>query len=131
MNIGEAVRKCYYKSFNATGCAERDEFWLFFVFKIAGVLACAFAGSLFANIIGAREFMAYFMLTLIGIFYLTTIPATICVTIRRLHDTGKSGFYILFGLIPYLGSLIIYILALQRSEPTSAYRVKEEDDEDF
>jgi uncharacterized membrane protein YhaH (DUF805 family) len=39
------------------------------------------------------------------------------VTIRRLHDTGRSGWWILIRLVPYIGGLVIFIFTLMDSEP--------------
>ena len=48
-----------------------------------------------------------------SIYYLITLIPGLAVTIRRLHDTGMSGWYILITLIPYIGILILLIFMLQ------------------
>ena len=50
-----------------------------------------------------------------GLFFLSTIVPTIAVTIRRLHDTGNSGYLYLLNLIPYIGGIIVLILCIARS----------------
>ena len=51
---------------------------------------------------------------LINIFFI--IP-TITVSVRRLHDVGRSGFYFLLNLIPFIGTLILLYFYLQDSYP--------------
>lgn len=57
----------------------------------------------------------------IGIFYLLYVlfsfVPSLSLTIRRLHDVGKSGWWILIGLIPLLGILIFFLFAIRDSEP--------------
>ena len=38
---------------------------------------------------------------------LALIPAMLCVTIRRMHDIGKSGWWLLISFIPLIGGLIL------------------------
>ena len=40
----------------------------------------------------------------------------LAVTVRRLHDTGKSGWLYLLALIPYIGSLIIFIFTVIKGD---------------
>ena len=41
----------------------------------------------------------------------------IAVAVRRLHDTGRSGFYILFSFIPFIGGIILIIFLVDDSQP--------------
>ena len=41
----------------------------------------------------------------------------LAVTIRRLHDTGKSGWFIFIGLIPVIGSIWLLVLMFTNSQP--------------
>jgi uncharacterized membrane protein YhaH (DUF805 family) len=47
---------------------------------------------------------------------LITLP-TITLYIRRLHDTGRSGYYLLVGLIPIIGCIVLLVYFLMDSEP--------------
>lgn len=51
------------------------------------------------------------------IWYIATIIPSLSVIIRRLHDTGKSGWYCLFNLIPFVGQIIIIVFMCQDSQP--------------
>ena len=50
------------------------------------------------------------------------LPASICVTVRRLHDQDKSGFFYFIGIIPYVGGLILlFICAMDGSRGKNKY----------
>lgn len=51
------------------------------------------------------------------IWVLAAIIPAIAVTVRRLHDTGRSGWLILLGLIPLVGGIILLIFCCQDSQP--------------
>lgn len=83
---------------NFTGRARRKEFWFFaltqFIILIIAQILDAILGS---------EFLFY-VLTVLALF----IPA-LAVSIRRLHDIGKSGWWYLIGLVPLIGFILLII----------------------
>lgn len=56
------------------------------------------------------------------IFYLCILPASICSTVRRLHDIGKPGTYFFVNFIPYVGSVILLYFLVQPTKEDSPYR---------
>jgi len=98
---------------NFSGRAQRKEYWYFNLLSliIAGVLGVVDAAmgnpAVTENGIGP-----------IGMIYilLTMLPA-IAVTVRRLHDISRSGWWILIGLIPLIGIIVLIIFAAQDSDP--------------
>ena len=52
---------------------------------------------------------------LIALLYLTLVGLGLC--IRRLHDTGRSGWWLLIGLVPYIGAIILIIFCCLDSQP--------------
>lgn len=82
-----------------TGRARRKEYWMFvlFYFLIAIALGIVdmFIGS--SGILG-------------GIFALAMLPPGLGVSIRRLHDSGRSGWWVLIALIPLIGTIILIVL---------------------
>ena len=56
------------------------------------------------------------------IFNLCILPASICVTVRRLHDIGKPGTYYFIGLIPYIGGAILLYFLVKPTKEDSPYR---------
>ena len=66
--------------------------------------------------------------TFLGMVYLlANLVPGLAVTIRRLHDTGKSGFWIFIGLIPLIGKIILLIMLCQDSEKGKSIRAEPED----
>lgn len=101
MNFSEAVKTCYAKYATFSGRASRSEYWWFYLFFILVIFALASLISI-SEIFG----MIY------GLFILFSFIPTIAVGVRRLHDTDKSGWWILIGLVPFVGLLLIYFLAI-------------------
>ena len=54
-----------------------------------------------------------------GIYALVMILPSLAVAARRLHDIGKSGWFLLLGLIPVVGGLILLYFMVQPSKPES------------
>ena len=57
-----------------------------------------------------------------GIFWLATLLPSLAVGARRLHDTGRSGWWLLIGLIPLIGAIVLIVFFVLDSQPgTNAY----------
>ena len=52
-----------------------------------------------------------------GLFVLATLIPTIAVLVRRLHDTDRSGWWVLINFIPLIGSLVLLVFAVLDSQP--------------
>ena len=93
MNFTESLNTCLKKYFVFKGRASRSEYWWFQLI----VSPSYFISTILENEIG------YFFL---GITLFTLIPA-ISAGVRRLHDTNKSGFFLLISFIPFIGGLVL------------------------
>jgi uncharacterized membrane protein YhaH (DUF805 family) len=100
MDFQEAVRVCFAKYVDFEGEASRSEFWWFFLFT--GVVS--FALALVSN-------------KLSGLFSLAVLVPLIAVTVRRLHDTNRSGWWMLICFLPVVGWLILAFLLVQEGDP--------------
>jgi len=103
MNFADAVKSVLtlnYANFN--GRASRSEFWWYVLFVIIVVVVLALVDNLiFVHIIGSP---------ILGpLFSLATIIPGIAVSVRRLHDKDKSGWFILLSLIPLIGAIILLV----------------------
>ncbi|WP_243398301.1 DUF805 domain-containing protein [Deinococcus koreensis] len=58
-------------------------------------------------------------LILAVLYALAVFVPSLAVTVRRLHDTGKSGWWYLIGLIPLVGGLVLLVFTVLDSEPGS------------
>lgn len=100
MTFGESISTCFKKYFVIQGRASKSEFWwLQLVWFACFLIPLIFEGS---------QPVEYFF---IGIIVIIFIPL-FTVGVRRLHDTGKSGFYYFWSLVPFIGSLIVLAFML-------------------
>jgi uncharacterized membrane protein YhaH (DUF805 family) len=94
-----------------SGRATRKEYWMFFLFN--------FLFLLIANIIDAYLGNNGFLAVL---YMLAVLSPSIAITIRRLHDVGRSGWLILLSIIPIVGSIcLIVLLCLRGIEGENKY----------
>ena len=93
MTFTESVSTCLKKYFVFEGRASRSEYWWFQL-----IVSPSYYISTFM-----QNELAYFFL---GITLFTLIPA-ISAGVRRLHDTNRSGFFLLLSFIPFIGGLIL------------------------
>lgn len=106
MNItfGEAISLFYKRYTDFDGRATRAEYWypVLYMFIVGMILG----------------FFGRFGEILAGVFSLVNIVPSIAVSIRRMHDIGKSGWWILISLIPIIGTIWYLILcATPTKEP--------------
>jgi uncharacterized membrane protein YhaH (DUF805 family) len=95
-----------------SGRARRKEYWMFFLFNLIITLVLALIDSL------TGTFSSQAGLGLLsGLYSLAVLIPSIAVTVRRLHDTGRSGWWILLGLIPVIGGIILLIFMVLDSQP--------------
>ncbi len=70
----------------------------------------------FSNGFNSNESPNIIVLVLLIIYFLGTIVPTLAVTVRRIHDIGKSGTWYFISFIPYIGSFWLLILTCMDSE---------------
>jgi len=87
-----------------TGRARRQEYWMFLLFNMIIAVVLGFIEGLFGSpgILGA-------------IYSLAVLVPSIAVSMRRLHDTGRSGLWLLIGFVPVLGAIVLLIFFIQDS----------------
>lgn len=87
-----------------TGRARRKEYWMF---ALLVIVASVLIGMI-EGILGLGGTLAmYGPLSLL--FMLAILIPSISVGVRRLHDTNRSGWWILIGLIPIVGSIVLIV----------------------
>ena len=95
-----------------SGRAQRAEYWYFVLFNCLAIIGLVIIDS----ITGSFDDDAGIGL-LSGLYYLGVLLPSLAVTVRRLHDTGRSGWWMLIALLPFLGGLILLFFAVQDSQP--------------
>jgi len=104
---------------NFKGRARRREYWMFalvnFVFSLCAIFVDNVAGVI-------SEDQNYGIVT--TLYSLFVFIPSLAVSVRRLHDVGKSGWMILVSLIPLVGAIWLIVLFCTDSEPnTNIYGV--------
>ena|SRR3990172_860228 len=84
---------------NFTGRARRKEFWTFYLFNMVFLIITVIV-----------DYVLGTFPLIYAIYLLALIIPTIAVTVRRLHDVGKSGWWYFILLIPFIG--VIWLLVL-------------------
>lgn len=95
-----------------SGRACRSEYWMFFFFNTIIQIMLAYldvAAGLADAERGAGPVLALYCLAVL-------IP-TVAVSVRRLHDTGHSGWWMLLGLIPLIGTIVLLFFMVRASQP--------------
>ena len=88
-----------------SGRARRKEYWMFVLFNII----FAIVAIILDNILGtAMEGVGYGMIYVL--YMLAVLIPSLAVAVRRLHDTGRSGWMILIALIPIVGGIWLLVL---------------------
>lgn len=100
------------KYFDFSGRARRKEYWMFALFNIIVSLVLLMLDSA----MGTGSFESGTGL-LSGIYSLAVILPSLGVTVRRLHDTGRSGWWILIALIPLIGAIVLLVFMVSDSQP--------------
>jgi len=93
-----------------SGRARRKEYWYFTLVNIIVVLLLMFAASM-----GGAGIHTTSML--VNLYFLVILIPSVAVGIRRLHDTGRSGWWLLISLIPLIGALVLLFFNVQDSQP--------------
>lgn len=146
MTFGGAIKSCFSNYANFSGRARRSEYWFFYLLyllqNVYGLFvyytvlfgALSFAtdekatvGASFAMFIGICIFSMIYLIVMLVLF----IPS-LSVQVRRLHDIGKSGWNILFFMIPIVGLVPWLVWSCTDSQPGTnkwGKNPKEDDDE--
>ncbi|ODG93144.1 MULTISPECIES: DUF805 domain-containing protein [Bacillaceae] len=88
-----------------SGRARRTEYWMFFLFN-----------AIITIILSILQSIADIDNILTGIYGLLTILPSLAVGARRLHDSGRSGWWLLIGIIPFIGTIILIVFFCLDSE---------------
>jgi uncharacterized membrane protein YhaH (DUF805 family) len=94
------------------GRARRKEYWYFFLFNIIITIVLAVVDG----VTGTLSPEAGIGL-LGGIYALVVLIPAIAVAVRRLHDTGRSGWWLLISLIPLIGAIVLIVFFATDSNP--------------
>lgn len=105
MGFGDAVKTCFTKYVDFQGRATRAEYWWFFLsYVIVYFLAFVLAGVIESMALVWIAVLAYFL-------------PLLAAAVRRLHDTGRSGWWYLIALVPLVGFIILIVFLAGEGNP--------------
>jgi uncharacterized membrane protein YhaH (DUF805 family) len=104
MNFIDAVRSVLTQPVRFTGRSRRAEFWWFALFEFLVVVIASLIDVLLHSPV---------LVVVVGVIML--LPA-LAVSVRRLHDTGRSGWWVLVELLPFVGLIWLFALCAEDSE---------------
>ena len=97
-----------------TGRARRAEIWYFILFNF---IVSVVLQMLFGSVADTAEEGAASPLAFVPVLYtLAILLPSLAVGVRRLHDTGRSGWFILIGFIPLVGAIVLIVFYAQEGE---------------
>ena len=108
MSFVDAVRTCFSKYADFSGRARRAEYWWWALFNL---------------LVTAVLVVLMYMLgsTLVLIPLLGIVLPGLAVTVRRLHDTSRSGWWYFVSLVPFVGGIMLQLLCCLDSHPDNQY----------
>ena len=94
---------------NFSGRATRQQYWMFILIYIIISVLLSIVDGLMGSVI------------LSGILTLVMFIPSISIAARRLHDTGRSGWWQLLVLIPLIGAIVVIVFLCQASQGENEY----------
>ncbi|QHT63069.1 DUF805 domain-containing protein [Paenibacillus lycopersici] len=91
---------------NFSGRARRTEYWMYVLFSFMASVLLAIADAM----LGAGRLLSM-------LYSLAVLLPSLAVVVRRLHDTGRSGWWYFIILIPIVGAIVLLVFLLLDSEP--------------
>jgi len=93
-----------------SGRSRRSEYWYFGLFYLIIYVLLAFVDGIAGTY---NEMSSVGLLT--GIFALGMLIPSLAVSVRRLHDTDRTGWWLLVALIPLIGAIVLIVFSVQDS----------------
>ena len=129
MSFAEAIRTCFKKYAEFGGRASRPEFWWFVLFYYLLIFLPAVPLiAIDASLVNQAPFEEPGTMTagvvfgvLVGVALLALLIPYLAAGVRRLHDTGKSGWWWLISLVPFGSIVLIVFLAIEGNPGWNQY----------
>lgn len=103
MSLFEAVRLSLTRYASFDGRARRLEYWYFTLFHSLTILLAGIVSYFTMLVLPALAIVLY------SIVVFGTLLPHLAVSVRRLHDVNRTGWWYLFGLVPLLGAIVLLV----------------------
>ena len=110
MSFTEAISDAFSKYATFSGRSSRSAYWWFYLFNILVLIA-----ALLVDLALGTSGIIY------GLVGLGLLLPNLAVAARRLHDSGHSAWWLLIGILPLIGAIVLLVFTLQRSEPPNQW----------
>lgn len=113
----------FFKNYtNFAGRSTRSEYWWVILFQILVYVVWGILTAIFTSIVGLIDYtgslatgLTFIFSIIQGLFSLAIIVPGVALNVRRLHDTGKPWYWLLCGLIPVVGTIVLIVFNCQPS----------------
>lgn len=95
-----------------SGRARRKEYWYFFLFSFIVSMVLAVIDGMTGSVSALTG-----MGTLSGIYAVAVLIPGLAVSVRRLHDTGRTGWWMLIAVLPLIGIIVLFVFMVLDSHP--------------
>ena len=104
------------------GRSRRREYWMFTLYNTAIVILLSILDNLLFKKTVTNAYDSSLMMTtatpiLSGLYGLISFVPSLALSIRRMHDTNRSGWFLLLNLIPFVGPIIVLVFAATDGTP--------------
>ena len=103
--------KVFKQYLDFSGRARRKEYWMFVLFHFIALFLLMLIDTTIGTTVG-EEGIGFFYL----VYLVLAIIPSIAVSVRRLHDLGKSGVWFLINFIPFIGAIWFLILTCMEGQ---------------
>jgi len=110
VSFTEAISDALSKYATFRGRSSRSAYWWFYLFNILILIA-----ALLVDLALSTSGVIY------GLVGLGLLLPNLAVAARRLHDSGHSAWWLLIGILPLIGAIVLLVFTLQRSEPPNQW----------
>jgi len=109
MSFGEAIRDGFTKYATFSGRSSRSAYWWWILFYVLVIIvASVLDAAISTGVIAILVWLGFFL-------------PNLAVLVRRLHDTDRTGWWVLIGLIPLIGAIVLIVFACIDSGPPNKY----------
>jgi uncharacterized membrane protein YhaH (DUF805 family) len=109
MTFGEAISDGFSKYATFSGRSSRSAYWWWILFYVLVLIGASILDAAAKTVVIA------------GLVWLAFFLPNLAVLVRRLHDTDRSGWWVLIGLIPLIGAIVLIVFACIDSGPPNKY----------
>ena len=107
VGFGDAIKQAFQNIFTYQGRASRSAYWWFALFSVIALIVAVFLATALKSFGSVID-----IIISIGLF-LTSLS----LTVRRLHDTDRSGWWYLITFVPFVGGIVLLVFTLLEGTP--------------